>query len=56
MQTLVSFQMAPAEDVAIAEVCEELDQLTLHLFDALEILQAKREVFNGLVEQVRETI
>ncbi|KAJ6655306.1 hypothetical protein lerEdw1_005498 [Lerista edwardsae] len=43
--------MVPAEDLEISELCEELDQLTLHLFDALEMLQAKRDVFNDLVEQ-----
>ncbi|XP_066472827.1 coiled-coil domain-containing protein 115 isoform X1 [Tiliqua scincoides] len=43
--------MAPTEDVEWTELCEELDQLTLHLFDALEMLQAKRKIFNDLVEQ-----
>nr|XP_056723324.1 coiled-coil domain-containing protein 115 [Euleptes europaea] len=43
--------MAPAEDRAASEVCEELDQTILHLFDVLESLQTKRESFNHLVEQ-----
>ncbi|XP_053151844.1 coiled-coil domain-containing protein 115 isoform X2 [Hemicordylus capensis] len=43
--------MAPAEDRGPAEVCEELDQLILHLFDVLETLQTKREAFNAMVEQ-----
>uniref|UniRef100_A0A8D2IZN4 Vacuolar ATPase assembly protein VMA22 n=1 Tax=Varanus komodoensis TaxID=61221 RepID=A0A8D2IZN4_VARKO len=34
-----------------AKVCEELDQLILHFFDTLEMLQAKREALNNLVEQ-----
>ncbi|KAH0628937.1 hypothetical protein JD844_010595 [Phrynosoma platyrhinos] len=47
----VSFQMAPAEDMGPAEVCEALDDVILHLFDTLEMLQSKRETFNNLVEQ-----
>nr|XP_060618741.1 coiled-coil domain-containing protein 115 [Anolis sagrei ordinatus]XP_060618742.1 coiled-coil domain-containing protein 115 [Anolis sagrei ordinatus] len=43
--------MAPAKDVGPAEICEELDQVILQLFDALEMLQNKREAFNSLVEQ-----
>ncbi|XP_063150108.1 coiled-coil domain-containing protein 115 [Candoia aspera] len=43
--------MTPAEDIGQAEVCEELDRVILHLFDALEMLQTKREAFNSLVEQ-----
>ncbi|XP_062979165.1 coiled-coil domain-containing protein 115 [Elgaria multicarinata webbii] len=43
--------MAPTEDIGTAEVCEELDQLILHLFHVLETLQSKREAFNGLVEE-----
>uniref|UniRef100_U3FXB1 Vacuolar ATPase assembly protein VMA22 n=1 Tax=Micrurus fulvius TaxID=8637 RepID=U3FXB1_MICFL len=43
--------MAPAEDIGQIEICEELDRVVLHLFDALEMLQTKREVFNGMVEQ-----
>ncbi|XP_026539940.1 coiled-coil domain-containing protein 115 [Notechis scutatus] len=43
--------MAPAEDVEQIEICEELDRVILHLFDALEMLQTKREAFNGMVEQ-----
>ncbi|KAL8164165.1 UNVERIFIED_CONTAM: hypothetical protein K2H54_047097 [Gekko kuhli] len=43
--------MAPAEDRGPSEVCEELDQTILHLFDVLESLQTKRESFNRLVEQ-----
>uniref|UniRef100_A0A8C5S2E0 Vacuolar ATPase assembly protein VMA22 n=1 Tax=Laticauda laticaudata TaxID=8630 RepID=A0A8C5S2E0_LATLA len=43
--------MAPAEDIEQIEICEELDRVILHLFDALEMLQTKREAFNGMVEQ-----
>ncbi|XP_054859612.1 coiled-coil domain-containing protein 115 [Eublepharis macularius] len=43
--------MAPAEDRGPTEICEELDQTILHLFDVLELLQTKRESFNSLVEQ-----
>ncbi|XP_020653296.3 vacuolar ATPase assembly protein VMA22 [Pogona vitticeps] len=43
--------MAPTENMGPAEVCEELDHVILQLFDALEMLQAKREAFNSLVEQ-----
>ncbi|KAF7244033.1 hypothetical protein EYD10_09870 [Varanus komodoensis] len=43
--------MAPAGDTRTAKVCEELDQLILHFFDTLEMLQAKREALNNLVEQ-----
>ncbi|XP_060108393.1 coiled-coil domain-containing protein 115 isoform X2 [Heteronotia binoei] len=43
--------MAPAEDRGPSEVCEELDQTILHLFDVLESLQTKKESFNRLVEQ-----
>ncbi|XP_061470387.1 coiled-coil domain-containing protein 115 [Rhineura floridana] len=43
--------MALAEDTGLAEICEELDQIILYLFDALEMLQTKREAFNSLVEQ-----
>ncbi|XP_048347125.1 coiled-coil domain-containing protein 115 [Sphaerodactylus townsendi] len=43
--------MAPAEDRGPRQVCEELDQTILHLFDVLESLQTKRESFNCLVEQ-----
>uniref|UniRef100_A0A670Z721 Vacuolar ATPase assembly protein VMA22 n=1 Tax=Pseudonaja textilis TaxID=8673 RepID=A0A670Z721_PSETE len=43
--------MAPAEDIEQIEICEELDHVILHLFDALEMLQTKREAFNGMVEQ-----
>lgn len=45
--------MAPAGDVGQIEICEELDRIILHLFDALEMLQTKRETFNSMVEQVR---
>lgn len=48
-----SIQMAPAVDIGQIEICEELDRVILHLFDALEILQTKREAFNSMVEQVR---
>ncbi|XP_077185499.1 vacuolar ATPase assembly protein VMA22 [Paroedura picta] len=44
-------RMAPAEDRGPSEVCKELDQTILHLFDVLESLQTKRESFNRLVEQ-----
>ncbi|XP_032064508.1 coiled-coil domain-containing protein 115 [Thamnophis elegans] len=43
--------MAPAEDFGQTEICEELDRVILHLFDALEMLQTKREAFNSMVEQ-----
>ncbi|XP_070592199.1 coiled-coil domain-containing protein 115 [Erythrolamprus reginae] len=43
--------MAPAVDTEQVEICEELDRVILHLFDALEMLQTKREAFNSLVEQ-----
>uniref|UniRef100_A0A8D0B7E0 Vacuolar ATPase assembly protein VMA22 n=1 Tax=Salvator merianae TaxID=96440 RepID=A0A8D0B7E0_SALMN len=43
--------MAPPEDIGPAEVCEELDQIILQIFDALELLQTKRKAFNSLVEQ-----
>ncbi|KAL7988128.1 hypothetical protein Chor_007047 [Crotalus horridus] len=43
--------MAPAGDVGQIEICEELDRIILHLFDALEMLQTKREAFNSMVEQ-----
>ncbi|XP_034289821.1 coiled-coil domain-containing protein 115 [Pantherophis guttatus] len=43
--------MAPAVDIGQIEICEELDRVILHLFDALEILQTKREAFNSMVEQ-----
>ncbi|KAJ7317580.1 hypothetical protein JRQ81_003742 [Phrynocephalus forsythii] len=44
--------MAPAEeDMGPEEVCKELDQLVLQLFDALEMLQTKRKAFNSLIEQ-----
>ncbi|KAG8129746.1 putative Coiled-coil domain-containing protein, partial [Naja naja] len=46
-----SIQMAPAEDIGHIEICKELDRVILHLFDALEMLQTKREAFNGMVEQ-----
>uniref|UniRef100_A0A670KHU4 Vacuolar ATPase assembly protein VMA22 n=1 Tax=Podarcis muralis TaxID=64176 RepID=A0A670KHU4_PODMU len=43
--------MAPAQNAGPAEVCEELDQVILHLFDTLEMLQTKRKAFNNLIEQ-----
>ncbi|XP_069503673.1 coiled-coil domain-containing protein 115 [Ambystoma mexicanum] len=39
------------EDLTLADVCEELDRLLLHMMSELESLQSKRQSLNDLVEQ-----